>query len=539
MHIILKQIKISPQHTHHLHNNQALYAHRFICVGKFHEPGLAPVCDDSGCYHIDTTGNAAYSSRFTQSFGFYDNLAAVTTNDQWFHILTDGTPAYNEKFAWVGNFQEGLCVAKYNDGFVHIKPNGSSLYSERYSYVGDFKDGIAVVYSKANNLATHIDIAGQHIHKKWFKQLDIYHKNYARAEDENGWFHIDINGNALYDTRYKMIEPFYNGFARVECFDGRILQINTENLIINIIKNTTNQLAINQLFDDLVGFWKTHILATAAHFNLFALLPDSTANLAYLLNIPVANIKRLLMALWELKILTYDYESNVWVLDTKGQVFLQPQYIFLKDAAIMWSNVANQDWIALPILLKMENIHSHKSFKDLEQNNILQHTYNNALEGYLNLELDVIIQAINTRILQNTVCVGSSTKKLASLLIQNQYRIDTAKEKLALLEICNNAKYQTMIFLKFFLHHDDQECLQVLRVAHKQNVNIIIIETIRFPHSPTGSMLDLNMLVESGGKIRDSDEWTALLAEASYVVQEIRPLHQYLTMLCAKPVSKL
>ena len=45
---------------------------------KFHAPGLAPVEDETGWYHIDTNENAIYPERYSRAFGYYDGLAAVT-----------------------------------------------------------------------------------------------------------------------------------------------------------------------------------------------------------------------------------------------------------------------------------------------------------------------------------------------------------------------------------------------------------------------------------------------------------------------------
>ena len=48
--------------THHVnvHDGRALYGRRFHEVLKFHAPGLAPVLDDSGAYHITPDGLPAY-----------------------------------------------------------------------------------------------------------------------------------------------------------------------------------------------------------------------------------------------------------------------------------------------------------------------------------------------------------------------------------------------------------------------------------------------------------------------------------------------
>jgi len=72
--------KVSSCGTYHicLNTQQPLYPHRFKRVLPFHSPGLAPVVDQTGAaFHINDHGANAYSQRFSRTFGFYQQLAAV------------------------------------------------------------------------------------------------------------------------------------------------------------------------------------------------------------------------------------------------------------------------------------------------------------------------------------------------------------------------------------------------------------------------------------------------------------------------------
>ena len=81
---------ISADGTHHVCNGRPAYAARFLDVLKFHAPGLAPVLDDSGAYHITPAGLPVYDARHVRTFGFYEGRAAVHSADGWFHVLPDG-----------------------------------------------------------------------------------------------------------------------------------------------------------------------------------------------------------------------------------------------------------------------------------------------------------------------------------------------------------------------------------------------------------------------------------------------------------------
>lgn len=230
-----KDIVVSHDNTHFLFDGKPAFDKLFIEVLKFHEPGLAPVLDQSGAYHIDKSGNELYSNRYTRTFGFYCNRAAVNTNNQWFHIDEKGEKAYSDLFAWTGNYQENICTVRaYNNHYFHIDLTGKRIYEDNYVYAGDYKDGIASVKC-TDGFFRHIDREGKFINDKAFHDLGIFHKNFATARDENGWFHIDKQGEQLYKERYTMIEPFYNGYAQATCIDqSKCIVSENGKVILNI-----------------------------------------------------------------------------------------------------------------------------------------------------------------------------------------------------------------------------------------------------------------------------------------------------------------
>lgn len=217
---------VAPDGTHHRVDEREMYAARFHRVQKFHEPGLAPVVDASGAYHVAADGTAAYSVRFLQTWGFYEGRAAVQDQKGWFHILADGGELMHDRFEWCGNFQEGRCAVRSHSGeYFHIDEAGVPAYPDRFSYAGDFRDGLAVVRCPEGGLCTHIDPDGRRVHDQWFIDLDVYHKGYARARDRSGWFHVDERGGSAYPARFAEVEPFYNGQAKATTLGGDVVVI--------------------------------------------------------------------------------------------------------------------------------------------------------------------------------------------------------------------------------------------------------------------------------------------------------------------------
>jgi hypothetical protein len=230
-----QNIKVSEDNTHFVYQDKPIFNKYFTEVLKFHAPGLAPVIDQSGAYHITMEGNSLYKERYKRTFGYYCDRAAVILNEGWFHIKENGERAYKNHFAWCGNYQENYCsVRDTNNQFFHIDLNGERSYKDDFLYAGDFKDCIACVKLK-NGLFKHIDYKGNFINQMEFLDLGIFHKNFATAKDDKGWHHIDKLGSELYQERYTAIEPFYNGFALVTQFDNQKIIIDVKgNKILTI-----------------------------------------------------------------------------------------------------------------------------------------------------------------------------------------------------------------------------------------------------------------------------------------------------------------
>ena len=225
-------IKVSEDATYFLYAGNKIFNKNYIEVLKFHTPGIAPVKDETGSYHIDINGKELYQQRYSRVFGFYFNKASVITDEAWFHIDEKGNRIYINSFTWTGNFQENICTVRdLQNNYFHIDLNGNRCYKENYLYAGDFKDGIACVKGE-DGFFRHIDNQGKFIYNNIFMDLGVFHKKYATAKDEKGWFHIDKFGLALYQERYELIEPFYNGFALVTKENNKKQIINEEGKVI-------------------------------------------------------------------------------------------------------------------------------------------------------------------------------------------------------------------------------------------------------------------------------------------------------------------
>lgn len=527
-------ITLAEDDTHHLWNNQPFYAKRFHHVLKYHACGLAPVSDESGAYHITLEGNPFYAERYLQAFGFYCHRAAVESIDGWYHIDENGKSAYSERFAWCGNFQEGYCTVKDMFGhYFHINQTGKRIYEENYCYAGDYRESYAVVCN-TQGLHTHINHRGELMHGKWFLGLDVFHKSIARAKDNKGWFHIDKKGAALYSERYQIIEPFYNKIAHVETFDGSLLTIDVNGKILTVIKQPSNYHLLHELSADLVGFWKTQTIAASVKLKIMDYLPGDIYSVSQSAGLSDQFCKRLLRGLQELGIIKN--QQGYFTLTNKGKLLQPTAQSPMAAAALVWADEHYQTWPQLTSRLKQSSS-SKNYFNTLAQSSEALYLYHHALSLYAIQDYQTVIHKIDWRQHQCVIDVGGGTGALLHLLL-DQYThlegtvldmpevIDLIEDK----EKRQRAKYIGTDFFKPWPHqadaiifgrilHDwsDEFAITLLRIAKSHLTptgKIYILEMILPEETGNGGLLDLNMLVMTGGQERYAEEWKKLAKNA-------------------------
>lgn len=524
----------------------------FITFLNFHPPGVAAVSDSSGAYHINRKGNPIYNERFFKTFGFYDGLAAVQSHDGCYHIDISGKQVYTEKYEWCGNFQEGFSPIRNQKGqYFHINKAGKPIYKKHYTYVGDFKDGIAVVCNK-DGFSTHINSEGHCLHRKWFHQLDIYHKGFARAKDNNGWFHVDIDGNEIYKYRFNDLEPFYNGIAHATEKDGNIILIDESGGIIKTISNKSNYIQV-KLSSDFVSFWTTESIQLAIRLNIFDSLPTTLENISIQTSIPLEKTSRFLRALEEIGVI--EQSAGNWQSTKKGSLLYPLNKSHMASAALMWPKVQEQ-WKTLNNKLKNAQDTYHPTFKEDTNDNKLIKIYQRAIDGYSNLDFQEIgnfvewhhhksILALGRTAVSATQHLLEQQKHLMALIINtpcsmNNFNIPKfLQNRLSKMSLNFQEKWPAFsvdaIFLPRFIHYfPDEKAVSVLKKLIQylsKNGKIYVFEMMLFDEKPDGGLLDINMLAESGGKLRTASQWKKLFKKAGLRVSKIERKMNHLYLI--------
>ena len=558
-----REYRISADGTHHVCGGQPAYRARFLDVLKFHAPGLAPVLDHSGAYHITPDGMPAYGRRHIRTFGFYEGLAAVHSADGWFHIPPDGSPLYTERYAWCGNFQEGRCAVRLADGrYFHLTESGAPAYSERYRYAGDFKDGYSVV-QRDDGRHSHIGPSGVLLHGAWLLDLDVYHKAFARARDEGGWHHVDSQGQPLYRERYRNVEPFYNGQARVEGFDGSLSVIGESGETLVHLRGPLRT-PLEELSGDLVGMWKTQAIRAAVELGVFEALPASPQEVESSLELAKTVGARLMRALAELELVGRDGEG-VYHATGRGALLQRSHPFSLADAPSLWGGESYAAWAEAKYSLRT----GHSAFRKLYGSNPFEflkdrperlRSSHGAFASYARHDYRTLAAACDFGIHSHILDAGGGTGELAFALLRAfpglvvtvmdlPEVIGLAQEPGELEGRCRLVSGDLFgewpvradaVVLARVLHDwpddDARRILERARGAMPAGGTLYVVEMVLDGATGAGGLLDLNMLVVAGGAERTEGQFRRLLDKTGFEITEVLPTCAVSSVIQARAV---
>ena len=563
-------ISLSLCETHHIYKNAPLYKERYKKVLSFHKTstlqGIAPVVVDMGdrerAFFIDMQGKRLFGKSFDKAFGFYEDLAAVSDEGGFYHINESGEAAYSSRFAWCGNFVNGACVVREVSGlYFHINAKGEALYPHRFSYVGDFVYNIAVAVLE-NGKATHICKDGSFLHNKLFQSLEPYHKGVAVASDELGYFHIDKLGRALYTKRFAKLEPFYNGraFATTLCgqcgvvseegYDFSPLESykDSKQAFLDSIKSTTTTKKAEQnkesrtinpiyqrYFSELAfSFMGLQILRSALELNILESLRDK-------IEIPLHHYGKSLLLQWLMQngfiqeYLHKDSSASCFCLTQKGREVLKMKEIFL-----YWLDLPYLVAHKLPASLKenkeMFSAFFHKGYFDLLHTDSRQQELFSAVAHFYASDYSDFTPHLEREV----VCdIGCGSGDLLDSLVEKYPNINAIYADKTDLRLHKSGNFVEIDFFKpisicadvFIMSrilHDYSDCnaIKILKnIANTmgQESRLYIIESVQDScgqHSEVGLHL-LNFL---GGAERDLQSYERLISQCGLKVVGITKL---------------
>jgi hypothetical protein len=541
-----QELTIAPDGTHHLTRaGEPAYRQRFDEVLKFHAPGLAAVRRSGLAWHILPDGSAAYERRFARTFGFYEGLAAVTATDGWHHVTPDGRDAYSARYAWCGNYQSDRCTVREPSGhYLHLGPDGQPAYACRWRYAGDYRDGVAVVQAE-DGRSTHVDLAGQPTHARWFLDLDVFHKGFARARDDAGWTHVDEKGRPAYSRRFAAVEPFYNGQARVERFDGALEVIDESGEpVLQLRPPRRSELAA--LSADLVGFWRTQTIAAAVRLGVVEALPASEDELAERCDLSVVAVERLLRGLAELHLVTR--HGGTWELTPRGLLLRAAHPLTFADAALEYAGPFSRMWEALPDALRAgSEWRGPDVFGQVARDEGRRRGHHRMLRSYARHDYPEVAIALALRGNERVIDAGGGLGSLAQsvLLTYPSTRVTVLDRP----EVVEQGREEAtasgldwhaadlfepwgltadVVLLARVLHDwEDDAALRILSHAHAALAprgRLFVIEMLLDEGSAAGALCDLHLLVVTGGRERTLQHLERLFHATGFRLEGVRAL---------------
>ena len=309
---------------------------------------------------------------------------------------------------------------------------------------------------------------------------------------------------------------------------------------------------MHELSGDLVSFWKTQTIYAAVKLGVMDALPGSLQAIATETRLNKANCLRLLRGLWELNLVTVEKEH--WDLTPKGAL-LTPRTSSMASAAEVWAHSHYLQWQSLAESLQNDLIPQKNYFSSLSQNKGLLNTYQNALSGYAMNDYQAILELLSWKEHQCILDAGGGNGVLLSLLLKKYQHLEAIlielPEVIAQIKkeeaLGKRIEYKGIdffepwnvvvdaIILSRVLHDwPDYLALELLnraREALAPGGKMYVIEMILDQNSPKGGLLDLNMLVMTGGCERTLQQWQSLLEQANLRLSKITELSSVVSIL--------
>ncbi len=533
--------------THHINvDGRPAYGKRFDEVLAFHSPGLAPVLSGQEAWHIDTEGEARYSRRFLNTFGFYGGIAAVYDESGWHHINDLGEDIYPQRYAWCGNFQEKRCTVRQQNGrYFHIDEVGDEVSETHWCYAGDYRDGIAVVQAD-DGRSTHVDLDGCLTHGRWFDDLDVYHKGFARARDSAGWMHIDNRGTPQYLRRFAAVEPFYNGQARVEAFDSGLEIISEAGETLRTLRPPV-QSEFAALSCDMVGFWKTQTIAAAITMGIAEVLPLEDDEIAERCGLTPLSAHRLMRALEELHIVFH--RDDCWHLTTRGEFLRADHPMTLADAALEYAGPFSAMWSSLTEALSSDGKWEVPDiFGEVAQNSGRVASHHRMLRSYARHDYPAVSKSLDLSGNERLLDAGGGLGTLANFILDEHPGIKiTVLDRSEVTELGSHQQPERdglqwkavdlfkpwgidadgVIFSRVLHDWNDSDAIEILRRARASlsvGNRLFVVEMLLAETGGSGGLCDLHLLMATGGQERTANQYEQIFEASGFDLLQIKHL---------------
>lgn len=379
----------------------------------------------------------------------------------------------------------------------------------------------------------------------------MFHKGFARAKDSEGWFHVMRSGRPAYNRRFAMVEPFYNGLARVEVHDGAF-EVIDETGATQAQLRTPRRSDLDDLSRDMVGFWRSEVIFAAVDTGLMEELPLPSGG-----NTPgrTGGFRgRLLAALGELGLV--ERREGFWVATPRGALLRSDSSTSMRCSALHWASADRSVWLSLRDAVTKPGWQPPKFFDALASSGDVR-SYHAAMRPYALHDYREFPRTIAERV-GHVVDLGGGTGALAELIISARpdLRVTVVERPEVVKHAAASAVSNDRIsfvdgdlfqgplptghaYILARVLHDwgDADALRILahvRERAQPGVRLHVIELLKPEAGFHGSLLDLHMLLATGGRERTKAEFEHLLGQSGWQLTEVHALPAVCSVIVAE-----
>ncbi|EAU65042.1 hydroxyneurosporene methyltransferase, putative [Stigmatella aurantiaca DW4/3-1] len=296
---------------------------------------------------------------------------------------------------------------------------------------------------------------------------------------------------------------------------------------------------LQALSGDMVGFWRTQTLLAAVELGLLHGLPGTTEQLAERCKLPVDWCARLLRALGELGLVSR--QGTLWRTTERGALLHPEHPLSLQEAASHWGRDCSRLWEALPTALRGDaNWKPPSFFEQLAKEEARLESYHRMMASYARHDYGALAEHLPHLTSGTVLDAGGGTGTLLHELLHRRpelqgvllerpevARLATVPPSLSgRLQLRAGDLFQPWgvqaeaIFLTRVLHDwEDEEALRILiraRESLQPGGRLYAVELLLGTAEPdmSGGLLDLHMLVSTGGRERTEAQFHALFERA-------------------------
>ncbi|MEI6805296.1 MAG: methyltransferase [Myxococcaceae bacterium] len=328
---------------------------------------------------------------------------------------------------------------------------------------------------------------------------------------------------------------------------------------MNPVESNIKTDLIHELSADLVGYWKTQTIYAAVNLGLIDALPSSLPAIAVKTNLKEQMTARLLRALWELNIAKLN-DDNIWELTPKGEILKPTKTSPMAAASMIWANSHYHQWQFLADSIVGNEYNRTQYFTEMAKDQNLLSIYQTALTGYALHDYKKLLNSSCWAQHSKVVDVGGGTgaflhqlceknAHLKGCLIDLPQVIDQISDEKRLMGRCNykgqdffepwGVNADAIVFSRVLHDWPDHLAVRLLLRAKEALLTsgkLYIQEMILEDDSPKGGLLDLNMLVMTGGRERSLVDWRFMLEQAGLKLSEVEYVSPVISILTVKPV---